>query len=131
MHARLVCAALLSLALIACTKAQPTQEDAPAAPVEPCPFVYAYAPGNYIVDIASGSEVILDPGVQEFDLFCSPGQARAAVNEAVRLGVLPEGDWRIYRLEGSMEEIGQRQQHSNTHTLARMTQIVDWVAEGF
>ena len=130
MHVRLVCAALLSLALLACTKAQPTQDAAPASPVEPCPFVYTYAPGNYIVDIASGSEVILDPGVQEFDLFCSPGQARDAINESVRLGVLPEGDWRIYRLEGTMEEIGQRQ-HNNQHSLARMTQIVDWVAEGF
>lgn len=130
MHARLVCAALLSLALIACNKAQPTQDTAPLPPVEPCPFVYVYAPGNYIVDIASGSQVILDPGVQEFDLFCSPGEARAAVNEAVRLGILTEGDWRIYRLEGSMEEIGQRQRN-NQHTLTRMTQIVDWVAEGF
>ena len=128
MYARLVCTALLGLALVACTKAQTAQNAAPAAPVEPCPFVYTYAPGNYIVDIASGSEVILDPGVQEFDLFCSPGDARAAVNEAVRLGVLTEGDWRIYRVEGSMEEIGQRVRNKQ-HTLTRMTQIVDWVAE--
>ena len=128
MYARLVCIALLGLALVACTKAQTAQDAAPAAPVEPCPFVYTYAPGNYIVDIASGSEVILDPGVQEFDLFCSPGDARAAVNEALRLGILTEGDWRVYRVEGSMEEIGQRQ-GKNQHTLARMTQIVDWVAE--
>ena len=128
MYARLVCIALLGLALVACTKGQNAQDATPAAPVEPCPFVYTYAPGNYIVDIASGSEVILDPGVQEFDLFCSPGEARAAVNEAVRLGVLTEGDWRIYRVDGSMEEIGVRL-HKNQHTLARMTQIVDWVAE--
>ena len=128
MYARLICIALLGLALVACSKSQPAQEAAPASPVEPCPFVYTYAPGNYIVDIASGSEVLLDPGVQEFDLFCSPGAARAAVNEALRLGILTEGDWRIYRVEGSMEEIGQRQ-GNNQHTLARMTQIVDWVAE--
>ena len=128
MYARLVCIALLGLALVACTKGQNAQDATPAAPVEPCPFVYTYAPGNYIVDIASGSEVLLDPGVQEFDLFCSPGDARAAVNEALRLGILTEGDWRIYRVEGSMEEIGQRQ-GKNQHTLARMTQIVDWVAE--
>lgn len=128
MHVRLVCAALLSLALMACTKAQPTQDTAPLPPVEPCPFVYVYAPGNYIVDIASGAEVLLDPGVQEFDLFCTPAEARAAVNEALRQGILNEGDWRIYRVEGSMEEIGQRLGKSQ-HTLARMTQIVDWVAE--
>ena len=128
MYARLVYIALLCIALVACTKTQPAQEAAPAAPAEPCPFVYTYAPGNYIVDIASGAEVILDPGVQDFELFCSPGDARAAVNEALKLGILTEGDWRIYRVEGSMEEIGQRQ-HNNQHTLTRMTQIVDWVAE--
>ena len=128
MYARLVCIALLGLTLVACTKGQNAQDSTPAAPVDPCPFVYTYAPGNYIIDIASGSEVILDPGVQEFDLFCSPGEARAAVNEALRLGVLTEGDWRIYRVDGSMEEIGVRLR-KNQHTLARMTQIVDWVAE--
>ena len=127
MYARLVCIALLGLALVACTKAQSTQNAAPA-PVDPCPLVYTYAPGNYIVDIASGAEVLLDPGVQEFDLFCTPAEARAAVNEALRQGILNEGDWRIYRVEGSMEEIGQRLGKSQ-HTLARMTQIMDWVAE--
>lgn len=128
MYARLFCAALLGLSLFACVKTQPQPETVPAPQAQPCPFVYTYAPGNYIVDIASGSEVILDPGVQEFDLFCSPGDARAAVNEAKRLGELPEGDWRIYRLEGSMEEIGQRQRN-NQYTLSRLAQIVDWVAE--
>lgn len=128
MYARLVCIVLLGLALVACTKGQNAQNAATSTPVEPCPLVYTYAPGNYIIDIASGSEVLLDPGVQEFDLFCSPVDARAAVNEALRLGILTEGDWRIYRVEGSMEEIGQRLGKSQ-HTLARMTQIVDWVAE--
>ena len=130
MQARLLLVTLLALPLLACVKAGPAPEPEQEFPVEPCPFVYVFAPGNYIIDIASGSQVVLDPGVQEFDLFCSPGEARAAVNEAVRLGVLTEGDWRIYRLEGSMEEIGQRQRN-NQHTLTRMTQIVDWVAEGF
>ena len=74
MYARLVCIALLGLALVACTKAQSTQNAAPA-PVDPCPLVYTYAPGNYIVDIASGAEVLLDPGVQEFDLFCALRQS--------------------------------------------------------
>ena len=100
----------------------------PAPAAEPCPFVYVYAPGNYIIEIASGAEVILDPGVQDFDLFCSPGEARTAVNEAVRIGVLPDGDWRIFRLDGTMEDLGQRQ-HNNQYMLNRMAQVVDWVTE--
>ena len=128
MDARLVCTALLGLALVACTRTQSAQEPAPAAHVEPCPFVYTYAPGNYIVDIASGSEVILDPGVQEFDLFCSPGEARAAVNEAVHLGVLPQGDWRIFRLEGTLDDLAFKSQQKRS-TLKRMAEVVDWVTE--
>ena len=128
MQARLLLVTLLALPLLACVKAGPTPEPEQEFPVEPCPFVYVFAPGNYIVDIASGAQVVLDPGVQEFELFCTPAEARAAVNEALRQGILNEGDWRIYRVEGSMEEIGQRQSN-NQHTLARMTQIVDWVAE--
>ena len=130
MQIRLLLVALLALPLLACKKPATVAENEPLPPAEPCPFVYVVAPGNYIVDIASGSEVVLDPGVSEFELFCSPGAARAAVDYAVARGSLPEGDWRIYRLDGSMEEIGQRQRN-NQHTLTRMTQIVDWVAEGF
>lgn len=128
MHARLIWVALLALPLLACVKAQPQLDTLPAPAAEPCPFVYVYAPGNYIIEIASGAEVILDPGVQDFDLFCSPGEARTAVNEAVRIGVLPDGDWRIFRLDGTMEDLGQRQ-HNNQYMLNRMAQVVDWVTE--
>lgn len=118
---------LLLCSLLACARSQslPPQNDPPP---EPCPFVYVYAPGNYIVDIAGGDQVILDPGVQEFELFCSPGEARAAVTEAVRQGAAPEGDWRIYRLAGDMEDLAQPLPQRR-YVLRRMAQIVDWVTE--
>ena len=127
MRARLIWVALLALPLLACVKTQPQLDSGPEHPAEPCPYVYVYAPGNYIIDIASGAYVVLDPGATEFDLFCSPGDARTAVNEAVRIGVLPEGDWRIYRLDGTLEDLGQKQH--NNYILSRMAQVVDWVAE--
>ena len=83
MQARLLLVTLLALPLLACVKAGPAPEPEQEFQAEPCPFVYVFAPGNYIVDIASGSQVVLDPGVQEFELFCSPGAARTAINEGM------------------------------------------------
>ena len=50
---------------------------APLPPDRDCQDVYTVAPGNYIIDIAGGSMVVLDPAVQDFPLFCSPEEARA------------------------------------------------------
>lgn len=120
---------LACLALMACAKTQePTPAPAPEGPAEPCPYVYVYAPGNYIIDIASGADVVLDPGASDFELFCSPGAARAAVNAAMAAGRLPRGDWRIYRLEGDLTDLAQPLPHRR-YMLKRMAQVVDWVTE--
>ena len=39
---------------------------APLPPDRDCQEVYTAAPGNYIIDIAGGSVVVLDPAVQMF-----------------------------------------------------------------
>ena len=117
----------LPLALLSACAA-PQTETAQLPPPEECPFVYVAAPGNYIIDIASGAEVILDPGVQDFELFCDADMARSAVDRGVSSGDLPEGDWRIYRLDGQMEELGQAL-GGGRYALGRMAQIVDWVTE--
>ena len=128
MQARLLLVTLLALPLLACVKAGPAAETEQEFPVEPCPFVYVFAPGNYIIDIASGSQVVLDPGVQEFELFCSPGAARSAITQGMEKGALPEGDWRIYRLDGTLDDLAQQSPHRR-YTLKRMAEVVDWVTE--
>lgn len=105
MKARLLWGIMLALLLAACGGKKSAEPAAPLAPAAPCPFVYVYAPGNYIIDIAGGSEVVLDPAVQEFELFCAPGEARAAVEAAVAAGSLPAGDWRVYRLDGGLDDL--------------------------
>ena len=128
MQIRLLLVALLVLPLLACVKTAPVSEADQEQTAEPCPFVYVFAPGNYIVDIASGSEVVLDPAAQEFELFCSPGAARAAIGYAVARGTLPEGDWRIFRLEGTLDDLAFKSPQKR-YTLKRMAEVVDWVTE--
>ena len=86
------------------------------------------APGNYIIDIAGGSVVVLDPAVQDFPLFCSPEEARTGLKTAMDNGSLPAGDWRIYRLNGTLQEIGQQPEPGH-YSLARMARLVDWVSK--
>ncbi len=129
MKARLLSGILLAVLLAACGGKKAVEADASAAAVAaPCPFVYVYAPGNYIIDIAGGSEVVLDPAAQEFELFCSPGEARAALKAAVAAGSLPAGDWRVYRLDGGLDDLAQKSA-AHRYTLKRMAQVVDWVTE--
>jgi hypothetical protein len=80
------------------------------------------------MDIAGGAEVVLDPGVQEFPLFCSPQTARVYVNREVKSGSLAAGDWRIYRLEGNFEDLAQEADDGG-YTLRRLASAVDWVTE--
>ena len=66
---------------------------APLPPDRDCQEVYTVAPGNYIIDIAGGSMVVLDPAVQDFPLFCSPEEARAGLKTAMDNGALPAGEY--------------------------------------
>lgn len=117
---------LLGLLLTSCAGKAPAPEPSPG-PAD-CPVLYVFAPGNYIMDIAGGAEVVLDPGVQEFPVFCSPQAARAHVDREVKAGSLPAGDWRIYRLEGNFEDL-VRKADDGRHTLRRLASAVDWVTE--
>ena len=127
MKLRLPLGIMLVLLLAACG-AKNTSEEPPAPQPAPCPFVYVYAPGNYIIDIAGGADVVLDPMAQDFSLFCAPADARAARNPEIAAGRLPEGDWRIYRVEGQFDDLAQKS-GPNQYTLKRMAPIVDWVTE--
>ncbi|MBQ9405564.1 MAG: SON protein [Desulfovibrio sp.] len=119
---------LLFLPLVLLTACSVTPVEKPHLPSpEICPFVYVAAPGNFIVDIASGAEVILDPGYQDFELFCDASEARESVQRQIAAGDLPPGDWRIYRLDGQMEDLAEVD--GGRLKLARMGEIVDWVTD--
>ena len=75
---------------------------APLPPDRDCQEVYTVAPGNYIIDIG--------------------------LKTAMDNGALPAGDWRIYRLNGTLQEIGQQPEPGH-YSLARMARLVDWVSK--
>lgn len=119
-----------SLALAACAGRAHLPLQAPVPPVD-CAALYVVAPGNYIIDLAEGSAVLLDPGVREFPLFCGPDTAAQALAAGVAEGRLPAGDWRVYRLEGGFADLVQEAEPGgpSPYALARKARLADWVDE--
>lgn len=107
--------------LTGCAASRPV----PAPSAAPCDVAYTFAPGNYIIDLASGAEVVLDPLMHDFPLFCSPEEARNALELSLANGQLPQGDWRIYRLNGDFEDLATPS--GRGYMLKRMAPLGDWV----
>ncbi|WP_165078427.1 MULTISPECIES: DVU_2496 family lipoprotein [unclassified Desulfovibrio] len=128
--AKLAAPLALALALAGCGGGR--QEPPLQAPVPPedCAALYVVAPGNYIVDLAGGAAVVLDPSVREFPLFCAPETAARALQAGQDAGRLPAGDWRVYRLEGGFAELVQPAEAGgpSPYALARRARLADWVS---
>ena len=118
---------LLCVLLAACAaKEGAPQKDAPLP--QNCTTAYTYAPGNYIIDIASDAEVVLDPLMHDFPLFCEARAARRHVDAEVAAHRLPRGDWRIYVVGGDFADLAEPA-GDGSFVLRRMAPLVDWVNE--
>ena len=134
---KILAVCLLALGLGACAPAKQPQLIEPAqpeqsypGPSEPCDKVYAIAPGSFIMELTPDPEyeVVLEPSVAEFRIFCTPEAARAYINKGMASGALQKGDWRIYQVQGSYSEIGKAKAPGE-YILAKQTTLVDWVRE--
>jgi hypothetical protein len=134
---KLLLAGAMAFGLCACAPSNQPQLIEPAqpeqtfpGPEEPCDKVYTFAAGSFIVELApdSENEVVLEPSLAEFRLFCTPESARAYVDKGMADGTLQKGDWKIYQLQGSYSEIGKAKAPGE-FILAKQTVMVDWVRE--
>ncbi|MBR4747521.1 MAG: SON protein [Desulfovibrio sp.] len=134
---KLLLAGFMAFGLCACAPSNQPQLIDPAqpeqtfpGPEEPCDKVYTFAPGSFIVELApdSENEVVLEPSLAEFRLFCTPEAARAYVDKGMAEGTIQKGDWKIYQLQGSYSEIGKAKAPGE-YILAKQTVMVDWVRE--
>lgn len=82
--------------------------------------MYVILPDNYVVDLAAGAKIILNPAVHEFALFCSPGDARDAL---ARSGA--DNQWRIYQVGGDFQDIARIR--GNDYALDQPAEITEWV----
>lgn len=117
------CLFLLLLALFGCGPKKTRQVPLPVN----CPGAHIILPANFIIDLAAGSEIFVDPAIQEFALFCQPDQAREALREQLKAGNLPAGsDWRVYRLRGNFRDLAVPC-HGDNFCLGSVTQVEEWL----
>lgn len=85
--------------------------------------LYVILPDNYVIDLAAGSQVIIDPAAQEFALFSSSGHAAKAL--AAAAPGLP-GSWAVFEIAGDPAEIA-RARGSGEYVLIKPAQVIEWV----
>lgn len=108
-----------------CAREQPARDIPPPAD---CPGAYVILPANFIIDLAANAEVWLDPGVQEFALFCSPQEAGKILEEHRESNTLPKGsDWKIYRLDGGFHSLAGKCRNGG-YCLGQRAAVEDWVS---
>lgn len=95
-----------------------------------CGALYVAAPASYIIELAAGQRVVLDPSAHDFPVFCTPDVARAALDAQLAAGRLPPGDWRIYRLEGAPAALTSGAGSvPGVWLLERQAALADWVTD--
>lgn len=73
-----------------------------------CPSPLVVLPDNYIVELAAGEIVELNPSRQQFALFCTVDEAREAMESDLEAGRIEgKGRWRIYSLNGDYEQLAR------------------------
>lgn len=113
---------LLLLTLCAgCSAANPTPPPLP----DNCQTAYVMLPGDYIIDLAAGARVELNPAFHSFLLFCSPRMAMDALKEENAPGM---ADWRVFELEMPFEELATPCGYQQW-CLGKPAVVADWVAE--
>lgn len=103
------------------------QESGAAVPPPDCPKLFVILPGNYIIDVAAGSEVILNPDFHEFAAFCDAKNAFDALELAKKENRLPAGeDWRVYTLAGNGAEL-VKQCNGDNLCLGQQATVEGWL----
>lgn len=108
-------ALFLAFLLTACAARQ--------APPPQCERMYILLPDNYIIDLAAGARVQVDPALQDIAVFCTPEEARQMLRETA-----PRGQWAIYELEGEFAEMTEPAGNGD-FKLVKAGNVRDWIAE--
>lgn len=107
--------ALLPLLLLCACAAKQMPQESPSR-------LFVILPDNYVIDLAAGSEVIIDPAAQEFALFPSVAAAAKALAAAQNL----PGSWGVFEISGDPAEIA-RPHGSGEYVLVKPAQVLEWV----
>jgi len=68
---------------------------------EKCTGIYLFAPSRYSISLVAQEQIVLDPARRPFHVYCTPEQARRALEAARASGKVPASmELKVYQLEG-------------------------------
>ncbi len=100
----------------------------PKAPMqsEDCEEVYTFAPANFVIHMASGEQIMLDPMSGDYPVYCDAKSAKQGLRQAIEDKMVEDGDWKIYRMEGEWQALATEAQ-PGFYLLKTKAQLIDWV----
>ncbi|MBQ7739207.1 MAG: hypothetical protein IJT59_06110 [Desulfovibrionaceae bacterium] len=113
---------ILCLALSACAT-QKNEEESLNLPPN-CTEAWVYAPDNLILELSSGNQVLLDPAVHDFPLFCSKDEAKVALQKMILEKKYPASGWAYYKLAGKFANLAKVD--GDQILLKESSSLVDW-----
>lgn len=116
----------LPFLLLACAaREDATSQQMPDSSV--CPHALVVLPDNYVIDLAAGATVELNPAYQQFALFCSKKDAEEALAADIAAGrFATKSQWRVYRVQGDFAQLA-RPCGSGQFCLGVPAVLEDWV----
>lgn len=120
-------ALILLFALAACSHGGDAKNAVVTARPD-CPHPLVALPDNFIIDLAAGSVVTLNPARRRFALFCSAKEAREALAADLAANRIEgeEDRWRVYSLKGTYEELA-RPCGNGQFCLGEPAELLEWV----
>jgi len=118
------------LLLGACGSSNPQDPAPPPAErsiTEKCPGVYLFAPSRYVVRLAAKEQIVIDPAHHHpIPVYCTPAQARRALEEARSSGKVPAAmELQIYLLKGKWRDMARKD--GDTYFLRKAAILLDAV----
>ena len=113
---------IVSLCLAACSTSTPKDTNLTAP--KDCATVWIYAPDSLILELSSGNQVLIDPAVHDFPIFCSKEEAKNALDKLIQDKKYPAKGWAYYKLAGQWTNLAKVQ--GEQILLKDVTSLVDW-----
>ena len=83
---------------------------------------WVYAPDHFVLELAAGASIQLDPKVEDFPLFCTAPLARQGLIRDIETKQLPSEGWALFKLSGAFSDLARQ---TETGFLLKRTAVME------
>ncbi|MCL2123433.1 MAG: hypothetical protein FWH34_05020 [Desulfovibrionaceae bacterium] len=93
---------------------------------ESCPGIYMFASSRYSISLVAQGQIVIDPAHNPVPVYCTPKQARKALEEAQGSGRVPASmELLVYLLEGEWRDMVRKD--GDNYFLNKATPLLETV----